>query len=138
MSKLKLSLSKTTKLPMAVAQVYSLDVMNGKRSINKYVTNVIFRKSERVKVSCSCPDHMYRFEWALWKKGAADLVYSNGEAPDITNPGYLGGCCKHVVALWFFLETKKLIRPAQNYANKVRFAKDDKSKDLYNLNKPIK
>ncbi len=131
-SKLNLAISKATKLPLAAAQVYSLDRnADGSRKIHKYVTSILFRRTKKVKVSCSCHDFMYRFEWVLWKKGAADIVYSNGETPDITNPGYLGGCCKHLVALWDFLDDRNLVKPAEAYADKVKRSSESKSKALY-------
>ena len=137
-SKLKLSVSKTTKLPLAVAQGYSKDVNREKKvTYNKYITSILFRKNKKVKISCSCPDFVYAgWEWALWKRGSADIIYGNGEPPDITNPGGLvTGCCKHLAALWFFLQSKKLITPAQRYADKVSSPNDKESKEIYNVEK---
>lgn len=137
-SRIKLKLSKATKLPRAMAQVYSLDVMNGQRKTNKYVTSILFMRRKTVLVSCSCPDHMYRWEYALWRKGAAELVYGNGDPPDETNPKQKNACCKHIVALWNFLVIKKLVAPAQKYADKVKNPTVEKEKDLFNPSKRVK
>lgn len=68
---------------------------------NKYVTMMIFiDKKLNVKCSCSCPDFLYRWEVALVNKGAADVEYSNGEQPDITNPKKIPAACKHMYKLY--------------------------------------
>ena len=54
---------------------------------------------KHVLCSCSCDDFMYRFEYALWKHGAARLEYSNGEPPTSTNPSKLPCLCKHLYLL---------------------------------------
>ena len=43
---------------------------------------------------------------ALHKKGAADIEYSNGQMPDITNPGLHVQQCKHLCALYFRIRNK--------------------------------
>jgi|ERR1700682_319139 len=68
---------------------------------NRYVTVVTFLDNKlNVKVSCSCDDFKYREEWALWNRKAADIEYSNGDFPDMTNPQYRPYVCKHILALW--------------------------------------
>lgn len=52
-----------------------------------------------VQVSCSCPDFWSVWEYALAKKGAAVIRYSNGDSPDTRNPRYVPGTCKHCIAL---------------------------------------
>lgn len=91
--KVKYGTSKRTKLPTAASQVYSLDKVGGKTVRNKYVTTIEFMPKERVRLSCSCPDFMYRWEYALWKRGSAELKFGNGDAPDDTNPSMVPGCC---------------------------------------------
>lgn len=54
----------------------------------------------RVKASCSCPDFLFTWEYALWKKGSADIEYSNGEPPASRNPGNVPGCCKHLYGMF--------------------------------------
>lgn len=67
-----------------------------------YVTMITFIDSKlNVKVSCSCGDLTYRWETALhvrWK--AADIEYSNGELPNVTNPQMRASLCKHLCALY--------------------------------------
>lgn len=71
------------------------------RDQNRYTSSVKFLKKSPmyVKVSCSCPDFLYRWEFALEQVGAADIIYGNGEPPDDTNPKYNPSLCKHLVAL---------------------------------------
>ena len=67
---------------------------------NTYVTAITFVDRQlNVKASCSCPDYLFRWEWANWNRKAADIEYSNGDSPDITNPTYKPSLCKHLVAL---------------------------------------
>lgn len=92
LTSVRYGLSKKTGFPKTVAKAYSR--IKGKPSGNRYVVVVecIDNKSH-VKVSCSCPDFTFRSEWHLWRKGAADIIYSNGEKPKV----YLTPvCCKHL------------------------------------------
>jgi hypothetical protein len=74
---------------------------------DKYVTVItILNKKMHAKVSCSCPDFTYRWEVALEDRGSADIEYSNGDAPTITNPVLVPACCKHLVALYESVKTK--------------------------------
>ena len=50
-----------------------------------------------VRVSCTCPYFKFYCEAALHKYAAADIIYSNGERPIITNPRMLPMVCKHLV-----------------------------------------
>lgn len=52
-----------------------------------------------VKVSCSCGDWWSHWEYAVNKRGAADIKYSNGEPPVVQNPTQIPGMCKHLYAL---------------------------------------
>ena len=78
-------------------------------SSSSYDTEIEFLASKRVKLSCSCDDFVFRFEYALYSKGGADLRYGNGETPDKTNPAMIPGCCKHVIALRNILIEKQYI-----------------------------
>jgi len=72
---------------------------------DKYKTSVAFKRDVKgkllkyVQVSCSCPDFMYTWEVALHNKGAAPIMYSNGEPPEERNPKELSGVCKHLYAV---------------------------------------
>lgn len=74
---------------------------------NKYVTVItILNNKMHAKVSCSCADFTYRWEVALEDRGAADIEYSNGDQPTMTNPVLVPACCKHLVALFNSVKTK--------------------------------
>jgi len=64
-------------------------------------------KSMYVKVSCSCPDFMYRWEYALWEAGAADIIYGNGQPPVDTNAARVAGVCKHLIFLLTTVKKRK-------------------------------
>ncbi len=101
-SKLKLT-RKGDQLTKAVANSYTPG------SATSYESEIQFLPNKKIKLSCSCDDFVYRFEWVLYRKGSADLVYGNGEAPDKTNPARTLGCCKHIVAMRDRLVAKDLI-----------------------------
>lgn len=50
----------------------------------------------------------YGFEYSNALKGAARIIYGNGDAPDFTNPGYVPGLCKHTYAVAYHLINKNL------------------------------
>lgn len=81
-------------------------------SATSYDTEIELLPNKKVKLSCSCDDFVFRFEWVLYRKGGADLRYGNGESPDKTNPAQTLGCCKHLVALREAMVTKGYIEPA--------------------------
>lgn len=64
-------------------------------------------KSKAIKISCQCPRFMYYYEYALAQKGAADIIYSNGEFPSTTNPGLVPSMCKHGLALMYTVLKKE-------------------------------
>ena len=73
----------------------------------RYVTVVKFLDTQlHCALSCSCQDFQYVWEQVLHTKGAAELEYSNGETPDMTNPLHQVGCCKHLVALYHKIQTR--------------------------------
>ena len=77
------------------------------RNPSKYVTVIEFLdKQMHVKVSCSCADNTFRWEWALANRGAADIEYSNGASPDTNNPSYKPAQCKHLYALYQKIKPK--------------------------------
>ena len=77
-------------------------------SINLYDSEVEILSNKAVKLSCSCDDFLFRFEYALYRRGAADIRHSNGEPPDRTNPAHTPGCCKHLIALYEIIKRKDL------------------------------
>lgn len=103
--------SKKTGKMRFVCRTNTPENRGGKVVLDKYVTTVelIDPKKQYVKVSCSCPDFWATWEVALAQKGAADVLYSNGEMPDMRNPSRVAGCCKHVVKLADLLVKKGLV-----------------------------
>lgn len=101
-------------LPTAVAKTYTpreytvnMRLVRAKDQ-NKYVSSVKFLDRKlNVKVSCSCKDFLFAgWEYVLAQHGAADIVYGNGEPPDIKNPDHRIGCCKHIIALRALIKEK--------------------------------
>lgn len=91
---LKFGVSRTLGIPKAIANTYSKDSPTFRATYSKYTTFIEFLpKKGHLRVSCSCSDHMYRWEWALAQKLASYVTYSNGEASASTNPKGLPGCC---------------------------------------------
>jgi hypothetical protein len=86
---------------------------NGEKS-EKYKCSIIGLEDEgplsaqKCQVSCPCQRFTFYFEYALAKKGAAKIKYSNGEPPHVTNPALATGICKHLIALAKELTKKKL------------------------------
>lgn len=106
---LKMGISKKLGVQKAIAESYSPERFKGKTVIRKYATMIEFHDRDKVKVSCSCPDHLYRWEYALAKRDASYFTYSNAEPPVATNPKLVPGCCKHVVALASILRKKRML-----------------------------
>ena len=98
---------------VAMAKTYTRLEVNVQKKLmkardqNKYVSHIKFLdKKLNVEVSCSCPDFIYRWEYANAQVGAAKIRYSNGDAPDSTNPGHKPGLCKHLLALRALIKQK--------------------------------
>lgn len=80
------------------------------RDHTKYVSSIKFMdKALNVKVSCSCPDHLYRNEFLLHSYGAADIIYGNGEPPLITRQDDRPQICKHLVALRLLIKEQESV-----------------------------
>lgn len=110
-TKFQVGLHKKTGVPTAIAQSYSKDPGNaGSPKADKYITKIEFKSNRNVIVGCSCYDFTFRYEFALAKKGAAVINYSNGQPPNTTNPPpRVLGCCKHCIALYKYMEKKKIL-----------------------------
>lgn len=107
---LKYGRSKKLGVPKAICQSYSIDRdAKGRVKKFKYVTMIEFYAENKVKVSCSCADHLYRWEYALVRKKASYFTYSNQERPVDTNPKLVPACCKHCIALYRELKMRKLL-----------------------------
>lgn len=65
-----------------------------------HVTVITFIDNKlNVHCACSCEDNTFRWEFANAVKDAAEIEYSNGEAPTTTNPKLRNSLCKHMFAL---------------------------------------
>lgn len=100
-------------LAVAMSKTYTVSEFNLMRRVvpakdrNKYVSAIRFLdKKLNVHVACSCPDFMFRWEYALAKAGAAVIHYSNGDTADATNPDNRPGLCKHLLALRALVKKK--------------------------------
>lgn len=65
--------------------------------------------TDRRKMSCNCSDFVYRWEYALYRKGGADIRYSDGSPSNKTNPTLTLGVCKHLIALDQMIQERRLI-----------------------------
>lgn len=77
-----------------------------------YITEIEFLtpgNTDKVKLSCNCADFVYRWEYALYRHGGADIRYGDGTPADKTNPANYPGCCKHLIAARWLAEQKDLI-----------------------------
>ena len=71
--------------------------------IRHYKRSRGYQRQSTIVLSCSCADFKYRHEVALYKSGGADIEYSNGRLPKITNPRLRRTCCKHCLRFYQFL-----------------------------------
>jgi hypothetical protein len=107
LTSVKSGTSKATGKRKLLAQSVSIDKKAPDRT--KYVNSMEFHGEDRVKLSCSCSDFTFRWEYALAQKGGADIFYSNGEPPVDRNPQMKPGCCKHLVALILMAKDRGLL-----------------------------
>ena len=103
----KTGVSKSSGKRKILAQSVSINKKTPDRT--KYVSSLELHGDDRVKLSCSCSDFTFRWEYALAAKGGADIVYGNGDAPVDRNPQLKPGCCKHLVALIFLAQERNLL-----------------------------
>jgi hypothetical protein len=105
--------SRTTHLMTFVARTSSPELYFMKWVVHQYATTVVFIDDTRVKLSCSCPDFKFMWEWGLWRAGSAEMRYGNGAPPHKKNPraGSLTGSCKHTMKLAFTLKELGKITP---------------------------
>ena len=82
-----------------------------KKEKNRYITYVEALQGDSkplgksyIKVSCECGDFWSHWEYALNRRGAADIEYSNGEPPVVTNPTLIAGACKHIMAMFQLIQ----------------------------------
>lgn len=107
LASVKSGVSRTSGRKKILAQTVSIDKKAPDRT--KYITSIEIFSRQNIKVSCSCSDFMFRWEYALEKKGGADLVYGNGDPPVDRNPALKPGVCKHLLALIDRAKEKSLI-----------------------------
>ena len=78
--------------------------------IHRQVIKQVFSDNTTQKVptfivSCTCPRWMYMWEYAMAKRGAAQIIYGNGEPPSETNPSLSPGICKHVFKALLYIKS---------------------------------
>lgn len=95
------------------AKTYSMFVIDKDGRLVKnpnktyYVSMITFvDKKLNCILSCSCGDNTFRWEASNSYKGAANIEYSNGEPPVVTNPTFAIGACKHLYALMIKINPK--------------------------------
>lgn len=62
----------------------------------EFLSGTSIKEKAKLKVSCDCGFFLYVCEVALFLRGAADIIYSNGEMPVTTNPRKVPLVCKHL------------------------------------------
>lgn len=105
------------KNPVVLAIVYSLFDHAGNRKTDPtqhrcYIKGLNGKKtaiiSSNVEMSCDCEAFMYWSEVALNRKGAAPIIFSNGDDPVMRNPSLTPFPCKHLVRLSLMILNKGL------------------------------
>ena len=115
----RVGFDKKSGLPFFIAQTYSTKVYDPKlktmvpnpRVNERYLTEIhTLDKKGHIELSCSCPDFLFRHEVALFDKDAAQVEYSNGDYPKITNPLLKPTCCKHCLSFYTLLHSKGFVK----------------------------
>lgn len=105
-SRYKKIVDKEDSNPVVLSIVYSLFDSKGERKKDPvehrcYIKGLNGKKkdiiSSNVEMSCDCEAFMYWSEVALNKKGAAPIIFSNGDDPVTRNPSLTPFPCKHLV-----------------------------------------
>lgn len=101
-------IDKDTNQPAVVAVVYSTHDADGNPTRNPimhkcYILSLDANRKPinqcHVHLSCDCAYFMYTLEYALNKRGSADIIFSNGKPAVIRNPSNKGFLCKHLYHL---------------------------------------
>lgn len=86
----------------------------------KDLNGVDVMTSQRVWVSCDCDRFQFTWEYALAKKGASSIRFSNGEPPVEKNPRLHAAGCKHVYRVLAHLANQKRRKPTPVKPTKVK------------------
>lgn len=114
-----LRVKKQPALPVMGLQGWTTYILSTKNMENKHEYRVtIFvpqdkvMSKDKVMVDSECPAHVFRWEYALARRGNAFIYRSNGDPPHSTNPSNRAGVDHHVYAAFKFLlrATKKYKR----------------------------
>jgi len=88
-----------------------------------------------VWVSCSCPYWLFYCEVAVASAGSSNVIYSNGKAPIVRNPGNVPYLCKHIYLVSVrglqALEQAGLVEKSRAEAPRAR--RDKGGKEVYYL-----
>lgn len=94
-----------------IARTRTPESRGGRVVLVPYVTSLDFFTPKFARISCSCDDFWATWEWALAKRGNAEVIYGNGDPPDARNPRYTPGCC---VAEGSLIPTTRGLVPIQD------------------------
>jgi hypothetical protein len=97
--------------PGVLSKTVTVDGVGPPRKYNHHVVakdGLPLRMSKACHYSCQCPRFLYFFEYALASRGAADILYCNGEPPVITNPRLIPSLCKHLTKVCEEIVRRKL------------------------------
>ncbi len=97
---------------IARAKTSSTHDINGNKKAGGFTTYVtsVEPLGRYVKISCTCDDFLFTWEYALEKQGAADINYSNAEPPIEKNPRLIGGSCKHLYKFLSLLKSRSIVK----------------------------
>lgn len=107
-SKAKKIIDKDTGQPVVLSVIYATHDANGnpvreKREHRCYIMGLEGPSKpineSKAKLSCDCEWFMYVCEYALSRKGNADIIFSNGKPARVTNPNNRPQLCKHLFHL---------------------------------------
>lgn len=89
------------------SKTVTIDEKKQARKYNHYVIaldgKLPITQSKAIKISCQCARFLYYYEYPLWKRNAADIIYGNGQPALTTNPSSIASCCKHVLSVLYRL-----------------------------------
>lgn len=79
-----------------VAEVVSVNRKAGPEYVYDIHVPQIHRFVAESVVVHNCERWKYMWEYSVWRKGAAEVIFGNGEPPNITNSRMRPAACKHI------------------------------------------
>lgn len=105
--------------------VYRVDTQNTENRhryiITIFTPTTLIRKDTKIIVDSPNPLFVFRYEWAMAKRGNAFIYRSNGQPPVQTNPGGRPGLDHHAYAALRFLlkESRRYAKEMMSKASKA-------------------